>query len=131
MRDEEAAFARPAQPTRLSVPPTTQPLEFFHTEGGSLTGVQRFGSSLNPNEHFHVIAMDGVYAQQPDESMLFHPLPAPSDEDIARLARAVCRKVTRYLKQLSPRYQARRPWARASTPIPRGVYTTSWPTILQ
>jgi hypothetical protein len=32
---------------------------------------------------------------------LFHPLPAPSDEDVARLARAVCRKVTRYLGQLT------------------------------
>jgi len=29
---------------------------------GSLTVVQRFGSSLNLNVHFHVIAMDGVYA---------------------------------------------------------------------
>jgi hypothetical protein len=45
--------------------------------------------------------MDGVYAEQPNGSMLFHPLPAPSDEDIARLARAVCRKVTRYLGQLT------------------------------
>ena len=34
-------------------------------------------------------------------TMLFHPLPAPSDEDVARLARAVCRKVTRYLRQLT------------------------------
>jgi hypothetical protein len=33
---------------------------------GSLTVVQRFGSSLNLNVHFHVIAMDGVYAEQPD-----------------------------------------------------------------
>ena len=56
---------------------------------GSLTVVQRFGSSLNLNVHFHVIAMDGLYAKQPDGSMLFHPLPAPSDEDIARLARSV------------------------------------------
>ena len=68
---------------------------------GSLTVVQRFGSSLNLNVHFHVIAMDGVYAEQSDESLLFHPLPAPSDEDIARVARAVCRKVTRYLGQLT------------------------------
>ena len=45
--------------------------------------------------------MDGVYAEQPDGSMLFHPLPAPSDEDIAHLARAVCRKVTRYLGRLT------------------------------
>jgi len=67
---------------------------------GSLTVVQRFGSSLNLNIHFHVIEMDGVYEEQSDGSMLFHPLPAPSDEDVARLARAVCRKVTRYLGQL-------------------------------
>jgi hypothetical protein len=45
--------------------------------------------------------MDGVYAKQSDGSMLFHPLPAPSDEDIARLTRAVCRKVTRYLGRLA------------------------------
>jgi hypothetical protein len=45
--------------------------------------------------------MDGVYAEQPDGTMLFHPLPASSDEDIARLARAVCRKVTRCLGQLT------------------------------
>jgi hypothetical protein len=70
-------------------------------QSGSLTVVQRFGSSLNLNVHFHVIAMDGVYAEQPDGTMLFHPLPTPSDEDVARLARAVCRKVTRYLGQLT------------------------------
>ena len=58
-------------------------------------------SELNLNVHFHVIAMDGVYAERPDGSMLFHPLPAPSDEDIARLTRAVCRKVTRCLGQLT------------------------------
>ncbi len=68
---------------------------------GCLTVVQRFGSSLNLNVHFHVIGMDGVYAELPDGSILFHPLPAPSDEDIARLARAVCRKVTRYLARLT------------------------------
>jgi Putative transposase/Transposase zinc-binding domain len=68
---------------------------------GSLTVVQRFGSSLNLNVHFHAIVMDGVYAEQPDGTMLFHPLPAPADEDVARLARAVCRKVTRYLGQLT------------------------------
>ena len=42
-----------------------------------------------------------VYAEQPDGSMLFHPLPAARDEDIARLAGAVCRKVTRHLGQLT------------------------------
>ncbi len=41
---------------------------------GSLTVVQRFGSSLNLNVCFHVMAMDGVYAEHSDETMLFHPL---------------------------------------------------------
>ena len=54
---------------------------------GSLTVVQRFGSSLNLNVHFHTVALDGVYAQQPGGGMLFHPLPAPSDEDVARYLR--------------------------------------------
>jgi hypothetical protein len=38
---------------------------------GSLTVVQRFGSSLNLNIHFHVIATDGAYAEQPNGTMLF------------------------------------------------------------
>jgi hypothetical protein len=38
---------------------------------GSLTVVQRFDSSLNLNVHFHVIAMDGAYAEQPDGTLLF------------------------------------------------------------
>jgi len=66
---------------------------------GSLTVVQRFGSSLSLNVHFHVVAIDGLFAEQPDGSLLFHPLPAPTDEDVARTARAVHRKVSRYLRR--------------------------------
>jgi hypothetical protein len=64
---------------------------------GAFTVVQRFGSALGLNVHFHTLALDGVYARQPDGGLLFHPLPAPSDEDVARVARAVCRKVHRLL----------------------------------
>jgi hypothetical protein len=66
-------------------------------QAGSFTVVQRFGSALGLNVHFHTLALDGVYATQPDGRLLFHPLPAPSEEDVARVARAVCRKVTRIL----------------------------------
>jgi hypothetical protein len=31
--------------------------------------------------------------------LLFHPLPAPTDEDVARTARAVRRKISRYLQR--------------------------------
>jgi len=50
---------------------------------------ERFGSSLNLNVHFHVIAMDGVYAERPDGTMLFHPLPAPATRTL-RAWRALC-----------------------------------------
>jgi hypothetical protein len=66
-------------------------------ESGAMTVIQRFGSSLALNVHFHTLAADGVWARQADGSLLFHPLPAPSDEDVGRIARAVCRKVQRVL----------------------------------
>jgi len=66
-------------------------------ETGAMTVVQRFGTSLALNVHFHTLAVDGVWARRPDGSLLFHPIPAPSDEDVARIARSVCRKVHRVL----------------------------------
>ena len=68
-------------------------------QAGSLTVLQRFGSALGLNLHFHTLAFDGVYAAQPGGELLFHPLPAPRDEDIARIARAVCRKVARIISR--------------------------------
>mgnify|MGYP001767302558 CR=1 FL=1 len=64
-------------------------------ETGAMTVVQRFGTSLQLNVHFHTLAVDGVWARQNDGRLAFHPLPAPSDQDVARIARAVCRKVQR------------------------------------
>jgi hypothetical protein len=62
---------------------------------GAMTVVQRFGSSLALNVHFHTLALDGVWTTRADGSLDFHPLPAPSDHDVACIARAVCRKVLR------------------------------------
>ena len=72
-------------------------------ETGALTVIQRFGSAIGLNVHFHTLAVDGLYARQPDGKMLFHPLPAPTDEDVARIARAVCRKVQRLLARQKDR----------------------------
>jgi hypothetical protein len=69
---------------------------------GSLTVVQRFGSSLNLNVHFHTLALDGVYATQPDGGLLFHPLHSPSDEEVAHVARAVSRKASHILARHRP-----------------------------
>ena len=44
---------------------------------GSVTFVQRFGSSLNLNPHVHVLMLDGVYVDGED-APVFVPAPAPS-----------------------------------------------------
>jgi hypothetical protein len=45
--------------------------------------------------HFHTLAIDGVWTKETNGNLSFHPLPVPTDQDIARVARAVCRKVQR------------------------------------
>ena len=50
----------------------------------------RFQTAYSPR-------LASVYASQPGGWLLFHPLPAPRDEDVARIAHAVCRKVSRIL----------------------------------
>jgi hypothetical protein len=56
---------------------------------------------LNLNCHAHALVPDGVFAVSSDGSVLFHPLPPPWDDDVARLldqiAHAIHRLVTRRL----------------------------------
>jgi len=42
---------------------------------GTVTVIQRFGSGLNLNIHFHTLALDGVFAEAGDGSLGFHPAP--------------------------------------------------------
>ena len=62
---------------------------------GGATVIQRFGSTLNLNVHFHTLMIDGVYAVGPDGAVLFHPLPAPTDADLAAIAERVFRKISK------------------------------------
>jgi hypothetical protein len=64
---------------------------------GGVTVLQRFGSALNLNVHFHTLMIDGVYEIARNGTALFHPVPAPTDEDVAALAEQVYRKVARLL----------------------------------
>ncbi len=65
---------------------------------GSVTFEQRFGSDLRANLHFHVLALDGVYAGDCDEPE-FHQVPAPSEQQLDRLAATVHRRVLRALRR--------------------------------
>src|SRR5262249_2944985 len=64
---------------------------------GTVTVVQRFGSGLELNVHFHVLGLDGVFALAADGTMRFHRVEAPTDADIARLVGAIARRLGRLL----------------------------------
>ena len=65
-----------------------------------VTSIQRFGGAINLNLHFHTLVPDGVFDLSGDGPARFVPLPAPSDEEVARVLTSVIRKVARALGQL-------------------------------
>jgi hypothetical protein len=51
---------------------------------------------LNP--HYHSLILDGVYISSlPHAAPRFHPLPPPTDEEIARITAAIARRVWKLL----------------------------------
>jgi hypothetical protein len=67
-------------------------------ECGSITFIQRFGSALQFNVHFHVLVPDGAFTQaEAGAPVEFVELPPPSDEDVAELLSCVVRRVLRML----------------------------------
>ena len=45
---------------------------------GAVTLIQRFGSALNLNVHFHMLFLDGVYEVNADELGDFHSIKPPT-----------------------------------------------------
>jgi hypothetical protein len=60
---------------------------------GGVTVIQRFGSALNLNVDFHTLMIDGVYELRLGGPSIFHPVPAPTDDEVAAIAGVVLRKV--------------------------------------
>ncbi|MBP7148399.1 MAG: hypothetical protein KBD01_12710 [Acidobacteria bacterium] len=50
---------------------------------------------LNLNLHFHTLALDGVYEIRAGSAPRFHPLPPPTDDDVARVVARVARRLAR------------------------------------
>jgi hypothetical protein len=69
---------------------------------GAVTVIQRFNSALDIAPHFHTLFMDGIYSFPSAGKPIFHPLPSPSDEDVAHVAAAVFRRVERKLAGREP-----------------------------
>ena len=67
-------------------------------ETGSLTVVQRFGSALDLNVHFHCLVLDGVFATDPRTGALrWYRARAPTTEDVERIVERIADKAEAYL----------------------------------
>jgi len=70
-----------------------------HGHTGTLTVIQRFGGGLNLNIHFHTLALDGVFSEDPTGALRFHPAPPPGDDEVARLLATIRARVLRLLQR--------------------------------
>ena len=66
---------------------------------GAVTFIQRFGSALNLNIHFHALLPDGVFVRAHDGAVTFVGIAPPSDDDILDIT---C-KITAASLRSSPR----------------------------
>jgi hypothetical protein len=76
--------------TRLGIP---------DGRSGAVTYIQRFGSAINLNVHFHTLALDGVFTSPSEGEVRFHPLPPPTDLEVARIVDATARRILRCLER--------------------------------
>jgi len=67
---------------------------------GAVTLIQRFGSALNLNIHFHMLFLDGVYAGGSNQHpMWFRQVKAPNRAELTRLTHTIAQRVGRYLER--------------------------------
>ena len=65
---------------------------------GAVTLIQRSGSALNLNIHFHVLFIDGGF-EVSERGRVFYRAPSPDDEDIKDLLKKISGRVIRYLRK--------------------------------
>jgi hypothetical protein len=70
---------------------------------GAVTHVQRFGSSITLNVHFHVMVLDGVFTRDEARRAVFHPAPAPTRAELDDVVRRVHRRVETWLARRKTR----------------------------
>lgn len=65
---------------------------------GAVTLIQRFGSALNLNVHFHMLVLDGVYRREGD-GLRFVPVPAPDADELQQLVQRIAERIGRSLER--------------------------------
>jgi len=61
--------------------------------------VQRFGSALNLNVHFHIVFLDGVYRADGAAAPRFRPLSEPDAQDLQALIEQIALRIGRVLER--------------------------------
>ncbi len=66
----------------------------------AVTFIQRFGSALNLNLHFHTLALDGVYTYEVGHGQptRFLALPPPDAHEVARVLAGAARRIQRVIE---------------------------------
>ncbi len=65
---------------------------------GAVTLIQRFGSALNLNVHFHMIFLDGVYLPAGDQPVFRH-VPAPTAAQLQELVQQIAERIGKLLEK--------------------------------
>ena len=66
---------------------------------GAVTLIQRFGSALNLNIHFHILFLDGVYVCRDDRPPRFQRVKAPNKDELEELIQLISQRVGRCLER--------------------------------
>ena len=67
---------------------------------GAVTFIQRAGSALNLNPHFHTLMPDGVYDETPEGEVLFRAAPAPTRAQLEQLVVRIAERTVAHLRRL-------------------------------
>jgi hypothetical protein len=66
---------------------------------GAVTLIQRFGSALNLNIHFHILFLDGVYVHRDNRPPRFQRVKAPDKGELEELVQLISQRVGRCLER--------------------------------
>ena len=66
---------------------------------GAVTLIQRFGSALNLNIHFHILFLDGVYVCRDNRPPRFQRVKAPAKSELEELVQLISQRVGRCLER--------------------------------
>jgi len=66
---------------------------------GAVTLIQRFGSALNLNVHFHMLFLDGVYTATKYGKTRFQHTNAPDQQELADLVHTISHRVAGFLER--------------------------------